>query len=129
MVLIFNSKIIWCFIEIGLNDKDNESENSSEEIDVDENEDDDMESSEENEKNLDNDMSDLKEDDENFDDEETNKISGEDDNKSKKIFTQKLKEKKVIMDEARKQLPFTFTGNLTRSIKNLSVIIINLNNN
>lgn len=39
-------------------------------------------------------MSDLKEDDENFDDEKINKISGEDDNKSKKIFTQKLKEKK-----------------------------------
>lgn len=72
-----------------------------------------MESNEEdeNETNLINDMSDLKDDD-CSDDEETNKVSIEADKKnSTKLFAQKLKEKKVIMDEARKQLPYTFKGN------------------
>lgn len=67
----------------------------------------------ENETNLNNDMSDLKENDESGDDEEINKVTVEvDKTKSKKLFTEKLKGKKVIMDEARKQLPFTFTGNI-----------------
>jgi len=75
-----------------------------------------MESDDENKEdseneNLNYDMSDLKEDDDNSDN-ETNKIKEKDDkNKLTKLFTQKLKNKKVIMDEARKQLPFTFIGN------------------
>lgn len=73
--------------------------------------DEELEDEDENEKNLNNDMSDLK-DDESSDEENTiNKVVKEADNKSTKLFTQKLKEKKVIMDEARKQLPYTFTGN------------------
>lgn len=56
-------------------------------------------------------MSDLKDDDDNSSDEEISKDVQElDKNKSKSLFVQKLKEKKIIMDEARKQLPFTFTG-------------------
>lgn len=97
-------------LTLGLNDEENESESeNSSEKDVDNEED---SEDDENEKNLNNDMSDLKEDDECFDNEETNSISKEDDKKiSTKLFAQKLKEKKVIMDEARKQLPYTFTGN------------------
>lgn len=66
----------------------------------------------ENEKNLNNDMSDLKEDDVDSDKEGSIKITKEEieKNKSKKLFTQKLKNKKVIMDEARKELPYTFKG-------------------
>lgn len=72
--------------------------------------DEELEDEDEDEKNLNNDMSDLKDDDESSDEENTiNKEA--DNNKSTKLFTQKLKEKKVIMDEARKQLPYTFTGN------------------
>jgi len=95
---------------LGLIDEENENDS---EIDKDDN---DMGSDEEddddNENSLNNDMSDLKEDDESSDNEETNKVAEETDkNKSINLFTQKLKEKKVIMDEARKQLPYTFTGN------------------
>lgn len=54
-------------------------------------------------------MSDLKED--GSDNDETNEVTEETDkNKSADLFIRKLKEKKVIMDEARKQLPYTFTG-------------------
>lgn len=61
--------------------------------------------------NLDNDMSDLKEENEISDDEEMKEVNNETKkNKSTKLFTQKLKETKLIMDEARKQLPYTFTG-------------------
>lgn len=69
----------------------------------------DEELEDEDEKNLNNDMSDLKGDEESSDEENTAKEAIN--NKSTKLFTQKLKEKKVIMDEARKQLPYTFTGN------------------
>lgn len=55
-------------------------------------------------------MSDLKDDDYNSDNEEINIVNVEDTNKSSKLFAQKLKNKKIIMDEARKQLPYTFTG-------------------
>lgn len=66
----------------------------------------------ENENNLNNDMSDLKEDDVSSNDEETDTSTKNiDENKSTKLFAKKLKEKKVLMDEARQQLPYTFTGN------------------
>jgi len=56
-------------------------------------------------------MSDLK-DNESSDNEETNEeVKEADKNESTNLFTQKLKEKKIIMDEARRQLPYTFTGN------------------
>lgn len=64
----------------------------------------------ENQNNLNNDMSDLKEDDDNSDDGGINKIIKDDANASSKLFAQKLKHKKIIMDEARKQLPYTFSG-------------------
>lgn len=71
--------------------------------------DEELEEEYENQKNLNNDMSDLKEDDDNSDDGGLNKVTKDDANKSK-IFAQKLKHKKTIMDEARKQLPYTFSG-------------------
>lgn len=55
-------------------------------------------------------MSDLKEDD-SSNEEEIKAVSKEGDKNKSKVFALKLKEKKVVMDEARKQLPFTFTGN------------------
>ncbi|XP_050435803.1 nucleolar protein 14 [Adelges cooleyi] len=77
--------------------KDGDEEGSSEEA-----------MSDEEESNL-NDLSDLKEDD---DENCEVKINGsktiDDKNKTSKQFVEKLKEKKAIMDEARKQLPFTF---------------------
>lgn len=80
--------------------------------DNDNDDDDDDDDNDDNEKNLNNDMSDLKEDDESSNDEETNIcIKNGDKNKSAKLFAKQLKEKKVLMDEARKQLPYTFTGN------------------
>ncbi|XP_050534140.1 nucleolar protein 14 [Daktulosphaira vitifoliae] len=58
--------------------------------------------------NLDHDMSDLKDDDEkNLDDENVNINKKKKQNSNQ--FVLKLKEKKVTMEEARKQLPFTFT--------------------
>lgn len=85
---------------------------------------DDIESDEEddsdNENNLDNDMSDLKEDNESSADEEK-EVKNTDKNKSK-LFAQKLKEKKGIMEKARKQLPYTFTGNDFNSSINCSNI-------
>ncbi|KAF0762760.1 nucleolar protein 14 isoform X1 [Aphis craccivora] len=90
---------------------DDEMKSDDDDYDNDENDDDDDDDDDDdNEKNLNNDMSDLKEDDENSNDEETNIcIKNGDRNKSAKLFAKKLKEKKVSMDEARKQLPYTFT--------------------
>lgn len=56
-------------------------------------------------------MSDLKEDNDSSDEEETNSVTKEGDENKSKAFALKLKKKKVVMDEARKQLPYTFTGN------------------
>lgn len=56
-------------------------------------------------------MSDLKEDNDSSEEEEINSVTKEGDANKSKVFALKLKKKKVIMDEARKQLPFTFTGN------------------
>lgn len=101
---------------LGLNDEENVDYSE----DVDENEDnDEMESDEEveeedsdNENNLNNDMSDLKEDGMSSDDKESNKCTkNTDKNKATELFAKKLKEKKLLMDEARKQLPYTFSGN------------------
>lgn len=71
----------------------------------------DEEDSDENEKNLNNDMSDLKEDNDSSDEEELNSVTKEGDVNKSEVFALKLKKKKVVMDEARKQLPYTFTGN------------------
>ncbi|VVC31959.1 Nucleolar protein 14 [Cinara cedri] len=95
------------------NYKENEM-NSEDDVDEENENSDEMSSDEELvddiENNLDNDMSDLKEENEISDDEETKKVLIEKEKKkTTKLFTQKLKEKKLIMDEARKQLPFTFT--------------------
>lgn len=78
-------------------DNGNESNIGSDEV---------LEDDDENENNLNNDMSDLKED--SSDNDETNEVAEETDKNKSNLFTQKLKEKKVIMDEARKQLPYTF---------------------
>jgi len=96
---------------LGLNDDYSENVDEDGEMESDE-EDEEDEDDNENENNLNNDMSDLKEDDVSSNDEETNIcVNNPDKNKSTKLFAEKLKEKKVLMDEARKQLPYTFTGN------------------
>lgn len=56
-------------------------------------------------------MSDLKGDNDSSDEEEIHSNTKEGDNNKSEVFALKLKKKKVVMDEARKQLPFTFTGN------------------
>lgn len=96
----------------------NDEENDDFSENVDENEDDEMVSDEEveddseNENNLNNDMSDLKEDMSSSDEERNTSTTNTDKNKSTKLFAKKLKEKKVLMDEARQQLPYTFIGNI-----------------
>lgn len=73
-------------------------------------------------------MSDLKSDDEeSLENDETEKVVKKTEkNTSTKLFAQKLKEKKGIMDEARKQLPFTFLGNYFRfELYYNSLLVIN----
>ncbi|KAL4141856.1 hypothetical protein QTP88_004412 [Uroleucon formosanum] len=94
--------------ENGLNDDFSENGDKNEDDDEMES-DEEVEDDDENENDLNNDMSDLKEDDVSSNDEETNPpMNNTDKNKSSKLFAKKLKEKKVLMDEARQQLPYTF---------------------
>lgn len=109
---------------LGLMEEENDNNFEDDEMGSDE----ELEDKDDNENNINNDMSDLKDDDESSEEENTlNKVAEEvDNNKLTKLFTQKLKEKKVIMDEARKQLPYTFTGNdfnIKKSIMSRSLLI------
>jgi len=110
--------------------------NDEENDDYSENEDDDemvsdeeVEDDSENENNLNNDMSDLKEDDMSSNDEESLSTTNTDKNKSTKLFAKKLKEKKVLMDEARQQLPYTFIGNVYKGLYIICASSVNLSQN